>query len=145
MEMTFTIPGEPQGKARHRAFLDKKKERLIFKTPDKTVDYEQLVALCFLGTRGRFIFTGQQPIRADILAYYRIPNKTSKVNRQLMLTDKIRPTKKPDIDNITKIIYDGLNGVAWHDDAQIVEGNTSKHYAEEPRVVVTLSTLINTD
>ena len=31
------------------------------------------------------------------------------------------PTKKPDIDNIEKIIEDALNGLAYKDDSQIVE------------------------
>lgn len=55
-----------------------------------------------------------------------------------MLDRKIRPTKKPDWDNIGKIICDSLNGVAYRDDAQIVDSMVRKFYSETPRVVVSI-------
>ena len=53
-----------------------------------------------------------------------------------MVAGDIRPTKTPDYDNIGKIISDALNGVAYRDDAQIVEANISKYYSNLPRVEV---------
>lgn len=38
-----------------------------------------------------------------------------------MLAGEIRPTKKPDMDNVVKIIADSLNNLAYYDDTQIVE------------------------
>lgn len=32
-----------------------------------------------------------------------------------------RPVGKPDADNVAKLVLDGLNGVAWVDDAQVVD------------------------
>ena len=49
------------------------------------------------------------------------------------------PTKKPDTDNIAKIILDSLNGIAYHDDAQIVRLTVQKSYSREPRVLVEIS------
>ena len=40
------------------------------------------------------------------------------------------------MDNIIKIICDGLNGIAWKDDAQVVEVSAAKTYAEFPSVTV---------
>jgi len=37
-------------------------------------------------------------------------------------------TKKPDIDNLLKFVFDSLNGYAWVDDAQIKQVISSKHY-----------------
>jgi Holliday junction resolvase RusA-like endonuclease len=51
------------------------------------------------------------------------------------------PMKKPDCDNIVKIILDALNGVAYTDDKQVVDVRCRKCYAKpgEPgRVVVTI-------
>lgn len=56
-----------------------------------------------------------------------------------MLQGKILPTKKPDCDNIAKIICDALNGVAYKDDKQIVQLLVSKVYSVEPFVLVTIS------
>ena len=51
---------------------------------------------------------------------------------------KIRPTKKPDFDNIGKIVCDSLNKRAYNDDAQVVDAQVRKFYSRNPRVVVTI-------
>ena len=53
-----------------------------------------------------------------------------------MLKGNIRPTKKPDCDNVLKIVADSLNQIAYKDDSQIVETSVKKYYAEIPRVEV---------
>ena len=53
-----------------------------------------------------------------------------------MLKDAISPTKKPDIDNIAKIILDALNKIAFKDDNQITKIEIEKKYAEEEKVYV---------
>lgn len=50
----------------------------------------------------------------------------------------IRPTKKPDCDNIAKIICDALNGIAYYDDSQIVKIEVDKVYNETPGVDVVI-------
>lgn len=52
------------------------------------------------------------------------------------------PTKKPDADNIVKIIADALNRAAYYDDAQIVRLSYSKVYDEVPHVDVMIEDLI---
>ena len=42
-----------------------------------------------------------------------------------------KPRKKPDADNIAKIILDSLNGVAYKDDSQIVDIRIIKKYTED--------------
>ena len=42
------------------------------------------------------------------------------------------PTVKPDLDKLTRAIGDALSGVAYVDDAQIVESSTSKWYSPTP-------------
>ena len=71
-----------------------------------------------------------------ITAYKPIPSSVSKKKLRLMLDRLIFPGKKPDWDNIGKIICDALNGIVWKDDAQIVDGRVVKLYAEHPRVEV---------
>lgn len=48
-------------------------------------------------------------------------------------------TKKPDVDNVSKAIFDCLNKVLWYDDSQIVELRCQKWIAsgdEQPHVEI---------
>lgn len=72
----------------------------------------------------------------SITAYYQIPKSASKRKREQMERNIIVPTVKPDADNVCKAVCDALNGVAWKDDAQIVNLIFEKHYGAEPCVKV---------
>ena len=52
--------------------------------------------------------------------------------KRLYWKDKEMPaihcTKRPDLDNLSKAIVDGLNGVAFKDDRQIVNMHSEKYY-----------------
>jgi len=74
-------------------------------------------------------------------AYFDIPKSTPKKNIPLMIQGQIRPTKKPDMDNIYKIVADALNGLAYHDDSQIVQAYVEKFYGSSPRVVIQIDKL----
>ena len=53
-----------------------------------------------------------------------------------MLNNAISPTKKPDIDNIAKIILDALNKLAFKDDNQITKLEIEKKYGTEEKISV---------
>ena len=127
----ITILGEPFGKQRHRA------GKGFSYTPAKTVNYENLVQLIYQEAyAGQKMLEGPMAIRID--AWFGIPKSTSKKKKALMLEGKIRPTKRPDIDNIEKIIADALEGLAYANDSCIVKAQVEKWYAEIPRVEVRL-------
>ena len=50
-------------------------------------------------------------------------------------------TKKPDRDNLDKLVLDALTGVFWKDDAIVCEGRITKHYDERPRTEIWLQEL----
>jgi Holliday junction resolvase RusA-like endonuclease len=77
-------------------------------------------------------------LRMTIEAFLSVPASDSAKKRAAKLSGEIRPTKKPDFDNIAKAIADGCNGVAFPDDAQIVSAIIKKHYGETPCVRVTI-------
>lgn len=130
----FTIPGEPQGKGRPR-FVGNGRKPI---TPEKTAVYENLVKLEYQRQCHGIKFQDDSMIDMRITAYYEIPSSASKKKRAAMLNHKIRPTKTPDVDNIFKVVADSLNGIAYRDDKQIVDGMVRKFYSDEPRVVVTI-------
>ena len=45
------------------------------------------------------------------------------------------PTKKPDADNIAKVVCDALNGLAYKDDAQVIDLTVHKRFGD-PKVIV---------
>ncbi|HGG0416123.1 TPA: RusA family crossover junction endodeoxyribonuclease [Clostridium sporogenes] len=133
--MKIVIPGEPKGKARPRMST---KADIVY-TPKKTVEYENWVRQCYCMSKLSFDKNKLEgALKAKIGVYMSIPKSISKKKRQYMLKGELRPTKKPDVDNICKIILDSLNGLAYDDDKQIVDCWIGKWYGEEPRVELVL-------
>lgn len=135
--VSFTIPGEPQGKARPRVVRAQNGMSLTY-TPDKTVAYEELVRIRFKAAAHGCRFPDDAQVGIQITAWYSIPKSKSKKVKTAMLAGQINPTKKPDCDNIVKIICDALNGIAYKDDQQITLAQIRKKYADVPRVDVRL-------
>ena len=130
----FMILGEPKGKGRPR-FNTRTGHAM---TPKDTVNYETLVHMEYLAQCQNFRFPDDAMLDMRIKAYYSIPKSASKKKKAAMLANEIRPTKKPDMDNVVKIIADSLNQVAYRDDTQIVDCQCRKFYSENPRVEVTI-------
>ncbi|EOU1974794.1 RusA family crossover junction endodeoxyribonuclease [Clostridium perfringens] len=116
------VTGKIRGKARPRIC------RGHAFTPKDTVQYEKLVRDCYKKQDGRYL---EGSIKALIIAYYKIPKSYSKKRVQAIKDGLEEPTKKPDIDNIAKIILDSLNGIAYKDDSQIIELRVIKKYTED--------------
>lgn len=127
--LRFMIPGKPMGKQRPRVTHTGH----VF-TSKETVAYENLVKLCF-----REEYPDWTPTESEIVmhiwAYFPIPESWSKKKKQDALDGKIHP-RKPDWDNIGKIISDGLNAVAYADDAEVYLCTVEKRYSETPGVHV---------
>ena len=145
MRVNFTIEGPPVGKARPRV------TRTVTYTPAKTARYEDLVRYTAINSF-KGIFDKDEPLDVKIIAYFEVPKSLSKKRKALCLNNQELPTKKPDADNVGKIIMDGMNpkmkrdkrlhkmvevmrGV-YHDDKQVTTLLVKKRYAERARVDV---------
>lgn len=139
--VSFMVPGEPVAKGRPRFSVRKSKDGGAYvsvRTPDKTVIYENQVKLEYRDQTGGFKFPDDAMLEIEIEAYFSIPKSASKKKRAAMLTGNIRPTKRPDADNVLKCM-DALNGIAFRDDSQIVRATIDKYYDAAPRMIVTIS------
>lgn len=133
--ITFTIPGKPVAKGRPRVSTFGGRVRSF--TPAKTVAYEGLVAFAGQDAMcGRSLLEGAVSLRVE--AIFEIPASWPKRKRADAAAGTVRPTGKPDADNILKAIGDGLNGVVWRDDSQIVEATITKRYGDTPHVSVSV-------
>ena len=133
-EIRFTVLGEPKGKGRPR--FNTRTGHAI--TPKDTVNYESLVRLEYAQQTNGFRFPDDAMLDMRIVAYYGIPKSKSNKVKEKMRTHQIRPVKKPDMDNVVKVIADSLNQVAYKDDTQIVDQMCRKFYSDTPRVEITI-------
>ncbi len=133
--MRFTVYGKPVAKGRPK--FSSRGGFVRSYTPEKTVNYENLVKLSFDMCEEKAKLDGQ--LGVEMVVYCPIPKSTSKKNKALMLDGSIRPTTKPDLDNIAKAILDALNGRAFDDDKQVVKLTMEKYYSDTPRVEVEIS------
>ena len=134
MTVHFTIPGEPQGKARPRVVRGKDGRAHTY-TPEKTAQYEALIRKEYR-RQGGVRFPDGSGLAVYLSVRCAVPKSASKQRRAAMLAGELLPMKKPDLDNIAKAICDALNGTAYRDDAQVVELYAEKRWDESPRVDV---------
>lgn len=126
MTHTFTLPLAPVAKGRPRFG----KGRVY--TPWETRRFEREVARLARKHAPPEPHTGA--IVLDLVFAVRAPKR-----RKLM-----RPTTRPDLDNFEKALCDALNGIFWVDDAQIVNCNKAKVYADgAPSISVRIVVLEN--
>jgi len=139
-ELTFEVPGKPQGKARVRVVRNRYTGKAHGITPENTQSYEDLVRWCWKAAGGRFL--GDAQLEVHVAAYFEIPKSYSKKRVREIEEKGLRPTCKPDYDNVMKVISDALNRIAYKDDAQVVMASCEKKYAADgrERVVVTIRT-----
>lgn len=133
MTIKFNIPGEPIGKGRPKFT----RSGIVY-TPRKTKEYEELTALQYRAAAKGKSF-GNEAVLMAVTAYYSIPKSWTVKKRAAAENDEIRPTVKPDGDNVLKALADGLNGIAFEDDKQIVIWQFCKLYSNSPHVDVVIS------
>lgn len=127
----FEVIGKITGKARPKVNT----YTMRAYTPSQTKDYEDLIKQYFVIKYPKYVAL-ENRIKVSIIAYFSILKNTSKKNTEKMLSNKISPTKKPDIDNIAKIVLDALNKIAFKDDNQITKLEVEKKYDTTERIYV---------
>lgn len=123
----FVVPGKPRGKASPRGGATH------FYVDSKTA--AEMEAIRYVAARameGATPFQGAIDLR--LCAWMPIPSSWSKKKQASALSGAIRPTVKPDWDNIGKLC-DALKGIVWRDDAQVTDVHLFKRYSDMPRVV----------
>lgn len=118
---SFIVEGRPVPKARPRV------ARGHAYTPKRTKEYEEIVRIAYKNAGGTKL---EGAVFMRIRAVYKAPKNS------LLYHDR---TKKPDLDNIAKAILDGLNGIAYEDDAQISFLQVKKVYGEEDFTIIEVS------
>jgi len=123
--VTFMVEGTPVPKGRPR--FARRGKFVSTYSPKTTVDYETKVA-----EAAQLAMGASEPLETPVGAYIYItlpiPASYSKKRKQECLSGNERPTKKSDIDNYCKAVFDGMNGIVFLDDSQIVSLHSTKVY-----------------
>jgi Holliday junction resolvase RusA-like endonuclease len=133
--VVIALEGEPIGKGRARTGMTTRGQRVAY-TPPRTRAYENaLRQVAALVMRHRPPVDG--PIAVEVEAVFPIPASWPKAKQAEAEAGRVKPTGKPDADNVLKVC-DALNGVVWFDDAQVVEARIVKRYARLPGLTITV-------
>ena len=114
-DVTFTVPGEPVSKSRHKT-----------------------------GVRGGKVYHYKDPSNARaqdrVGVYYRQargPGQPSDGGFGVDVVFHVKKRQRRDVDNFIKLVFDGLTGVAWLDDSQVTEVHAKMiHGSSDPRSVI---------
>ncbi len=123
-KLKFFVPGKPIGKERPRHNF----RTGACYTPKKTKIYESDVAMCAqkaMKEQNKEIVT-EGGVLVDVIAFFEIPKSLSKKKREMLYLMPV--TKKPDTDNVDKIVLDGMKSILYRDDAQVTFGVRGKFY-----------------
>lgn len=136
MKLNFTIKGKVKAKQ-----SVKFGHNGIKYTPRDMVEYANLVRMSFINAYPDWNtgMLADKPLKAEINVFMPVPKSYSKKKTEQALQNEIRPTVKPDCDNIAKNINDALNGIAYPDDKQIVSLTVNKYYSSSEYVEVKIT------
>ncbi|AVK98860.1 RusA family crossover junction endodeoxyribonuclease [Lysinibacillus sphaericus] len=132
--LKIEIPGDVQ--AQQRPKFSRYGNNVSVRDPKESKDYKSFVRLVASQVAPDTLITEEIRLRIDV--YRKIPKSFSKKKHQQAVDGELRPTTKPDVDNLAKGIKDGLSKVIWHDDSQVTELFVCKWYSDNPRAEVTI-------
>lgn len=141
MNLSFVVEGDAIPKARPRIVRVGRGVRAY--TPGKTVNYEQLFglrAMQAMKAAGMVATLAGVVVRLSIAVVP--PASWGKRKTAQAIAGEILPTAKPDIDNVAKSVLDGLSGIVYQDDKQVIELSVRKHYAAAAAVQVHITEYI---
>jgi Holliday junction resolvase RusA-like endonuclease len=126
----LTISGKPFAKQRPR--FSRASGRAY--TPKETVSFERTVATIAAAKIAKPI---AGPVMVHITATFEPAQSWSAKKRAALINGP--HIQRPDLDNIIKAVKDGLNRIAWADDAQVWRVSAEKTWGPVAQTVVTIS------
>lgn len=140
-ELRFFVPGIPKTAGSKRAFINPKTGRPIITDDNrKGKDWRASVQhFAREGMQGRDPMTGALEVHFEFV----MPRPKGHYGKgrhagRLLDSAPRHPETRPDVLKMSRAVEDALTGIAWRDDAQIVEERLVKIYGEQPGVLVVI-------
>ena len=134
--MIIEIPTLPIAQKRHRHTFRSSHGH----TYDPSVKDKKIVkAFMLKGMKSKDLYLNELSLMITFVFPW--PKKWYRTGKYSHLLKDTAPeihTKKPDIDNLLKLIMDSGNGVVWKDDCQIWEVQMRKIYGDPPKTIIQL-------
>lgn len=135
--MKFTLYTKPVGQMRARACI-RGNHASTYKASAQEQREQSLAALLVEHKPSKPITSAVELV---VNCFLPIPVSKSKKWREFAEQGHIRPTVKPDADNLAKHLKDVMTQVGfWSDDRQVVDMVIRKWYGHEPRWVIEVNT-----
>jgi Holliday junction resolvase RusA-like endonuclease len=127
----IVVPGEPVAQARARYSAQAGFVRAY--DPKKSAQYKKYIITLANQKKCKPL---EGPLVMMVDVFRSVPKSWSMKKQQQAILGFIKPISKPDCSNYLKGIEDALNGIAYHDDSQLVLVIVRKKYSAEPRVEI---------
>jgi Holliday junction resolvase RusA-like endonuclease len=137
MRVEIRLDGPPRGKHPGRPFATQHGARIFH--DEKTRKYEAQLRFAAQQVMAGRLPTAD-PVMVHVQARFQIPVSFSKKKHADALAGLVWPAIRPDCENFAKAM-DGLNGIVWQDDRQIVIELITKVYGEQPGLTIVVETL----
>lgn len=131
----IVVPGNAVGQARPR-FNAKQGRTYEPKGSTEEKAYIRMLAAQEVEKRRWKPCPPEMPVEVQITSYRDIPSSKPAWYRDAARFGFVAPLKKPDADNVQKLVYDALNGIIYTDDKQIFSVKYVAKYSEQPRLEV---------
>lgn len=118
--VSYFVHGRPIGQARARA-TNKGGFARIHSDPESGSARQEHIAAFNAATRGVISAPHEGPVTCEITLFHQVPQKWWSGKNC---------TRKPDVDNVAKLVLDALNAVAYRDDSQVNDLVVSKGWAD---------------
>lgn len=133
MTYTIVIPGPAKGKGRPRfgggrTYTDK-----------GTLIAEAWVKHCAIEQVGHLAL--ECPVAVKMTIDVMPAASWSKKKRDAALSGALQAISAPDVDNVSKLALDALNGILWRDDAQVCDLHVSRRYAPVAQTILVITPL----
>ena len=137
-QLRFSVPGPPVAWA--RASRNGKR----YFTAAKQKDQMALMRIAALTAMRDRVLWWERPVEVEVIAFFAPSKSWPKWKHAAVQAGTYHHTKKPDSDNLLKLVKDALSGSVWRDDTYVVDGIGRKRFSYEARTDVVVRPLFQT-
>lgn len=131
ISITFYVPGAAKTKGSFRPIISKSTGRVFLRPEKKNADWQTRVAGFAVQAMAGNQRIDEGPVFIELDFYFPRPKchyGTGKNSINLKSTSPQLHVTRPDVDKLQRAVLDGLTGIVYRDDSQVVEIRARKNW-----------------